>query len=256
MQKASKIRASETLAEMIDINDGCIRSRTTLPSQPDRYLTPSMSEPTIAQTVLGSISLGAKLALTLYELAARVASVSTDIGRLARDITQFCSQLRQIEAVLKDEVNYSLSAEALSVLRKIAARSQECLEDLQQVADTVDSEASLHIPLKAESKDASRANSPNVFPNEKRRAWKPGSSNKNGGNPNGPEDGVKSQAEKVKFTLNRPRTLLVRQELDCLSIFLQLMVAICQSAQGSFRQGYEHFTGAQMGRADQTPAHP
>jgi len=196
-----------------------------------------MSELSIAQSILSSISLGAELALTLYELAARISSASSEISRLARDVALFCSQLRQIDSVLKDDVNYSLSAEALSVLAKVACRSQECLEDLRQISDTVDSEASLHVPIKGESKDSSRANSPVVFPNEKRRAWKPGGG-KSGDSPDGSNERGVSQAERIRFTLNRPRTGLLRQELDCMSVFLQLMIAILQSAQRQFRERY------------------
>lgn len=136
--------------------------------------------------------------------------------------------------MLKDKTSCCLSADALSVLSGITIRCQDCLEDLQQIADSVDLEASLHKPLKSERKDdvriaalTSAAHSPAISPNEKRRAWRP--TGKSGSTSSSAEHGA-NLAERIKWIISRPKSGLVRQELDTIFTFLQLMVAIIESA--------------------------
>jgi hypothetical protein len=97
-----------------------------------------MAELGAIASVVALIGVGTKLFRALYGVASNVGNAAGEISRVARELSQFCTILNQVESTLtraKRSVRYSITA--LTTIEQIAAQCRPALADIEEFLDKV-----------------------------------------------------------------------------------------------------------------------
>ena len=94
-----------------------------------------MAELGAIASIIGIVGIGAKLSISLFELAATVGSAGTEIRAIGTEISLFCSVLRQLEKTLNRAKSFRYSISAIETTQEILDKCQDVFREIEIIID-------------------------------------------------------------------------------------------------------------------------